>query len=49
MSLIVLIHWEITCASHPERFWSGSNRTLQCSVCKEKTCQIKKKLAGKNS
>ncbi len=46
-SLIVLIHWELTYAGHPERFWSGSNKTLQCAHCKEKTCQIKKKLAGK--
>lgn len=46
-SLIVLLHWEITYAKHPERFWEGSNQTLQCRNCKERTCQIKRKLAGK--
>ena len=44
MSVIVLIHWEIRYAKHPERFWSGSNQTLQCGTCKERTCQIKKRL-----
>ena len=43
-SLVVLIHWEIAYAKHPERFWEGSNKTLQCRNCKERTCQIKKKL-----
>lgn len=46
-SLVVLIHWELQYAEHPERFWEGSNKTLQCRNCQEKTCQIKKKLAGK--
>lgn len=45
-SLVVLIHWEITYAKHPERFWEGSNQTLQCRNCKERTCQIKRKLGG---
>lgn len=45
-SLIVLIRWEMIYAKHPERFWSGSNRTLQCAHCKDKTCQIKKKIVG---
>lgn len=45
-SLVVLIHWEITYAKHPERFWEGSNKTLQCRNCKERTCQIKRKLGG---
>ena len=44
-SLVVLIHWEITYAKHPERFWEGSNKTLQCINCKERTCQIKKKIS----
>ena len=43
-SLVVLIHWEIIYAKHPERFWSGSNQTLQCANCKDKTCQIKNRL-----
>ena len=45
-SLVVLIHWEIVYAQHPERFWEGSNKTLQCVNCKERTCQIKKKLSS---
>lgn len=44
-SVVVLIHWEILYAKHPERFWYGSNKALQCANCKDKTCQIKKKLA----
>lgn len=47
-SVAVLIHWEIIYAKHPERFWFGSNRTLQCAHCKDKTCQIKRRLAGKS-
>ena len=43
-SLVVLIRWEIVYAAHPERFWSGSNKTLQCANCQDKTCQIKNKL-----
>lgn len=43
-SLIVLIRWEITYAQHPERFWSGSNKKLQCANCNDKICQIKGKL-----
>ena len=44
-SLVVLIHWEIAYAKHPERFREGSNKTLQCINCKERTCQIKKKIS----
>ena len=40
-SCIVLIRWELIYAKHPERFWSGSNKNLQCAHCKDKTCQIK--------
>lgn len=46
-SLIVLIHWEISYAKHPHRFWSGSNKTLQCLTCKDKTCQVKNQLKAK--
>ena len=42
-SLVVLIHWEIVYAKHPQRFWSGANQTLQCATCKDKTCQLKRK------
>ena len=44
---VVLIKWEIIYAKHPERFWSGSNKRLQCANCKDKTCQIKKSLTHK--
>ena len=46
-AVVVLLRWEITYAKHPERFWSGSNATLQCVNCKDKTCQIKRKLGRK--
>ena len=46
-SLVVLIRWEIVYAQHPERFWEGSNKTLRCVNCRDKTCQIKEKLAGR--
>ncbi len=46
-SLVVLIHWEIVYAKNPQRFWSGSNQTLQCNYCKDKTCQIKNGLKNK--
>ena len=41
-SIVVLIHWEMLYARYPERFWYGSNQTLQCKNCKDKTCQWKK-------
>lgn len=46
-SVVVLIHWELVYAKYPERFWEGSNRILQCRNCKDKTCQMKKKIAKK--
>ena len=46
-SCVVLIRWEIVYARHPERFWSGSNKKLQCTNCKDKTCQMKNRLARK--
>ena len=47
MACIVLIHWELVYAKHPERFYYGSNKRLQCATCKDKTCQIKRKITGK--
>ncbi len=44
VSCVVLIRWEITYAKYPERFWSGSNQALQCACCKDKTCQIKRRI-----
>lgn len=43
-SCVVLIRWEVIYARHPERFWSGSNKTLQCANCKDKTCQVKRRI-----
>ena len=48
MSCIVLIKWELNYAKHPQRYWSGSNKNLQCAHCKDKTCQIKNKLRKGN-
>ncbi len=42
MGTAVIVHWEIMWRKHPERFWHGSNQTLNCSNCRDKTCQIKK-------
>lgn len=41
MGTTVLIHWEYMWTKHPERFWYGSNQTLSCNKCADKTCQIK--------
>jgi len=40
-SCIVLIRWEFLFASHPERFWHGSNTNLRCENCKDRLCKIK--------
>ncbi|MCR4671794.1 MAG: hypothetical protein K5637_00980 [Lachnospiraceae bacterium] len=45
-SMVVLIHWEIIYARHPERFWEGSNRRIQCVNCKDKMCRLKSGIAG---
>ena len=47
-SVVVLIRWEISYGLHPERFWSGSNQTLQCQNCQDKTCQVKRVLQRKS-
>lgn len=44
MSLLVLINWELVFRLHPERFWSGSNKTIQCASCQDRTCQMKNKI-----
>lgn len=41
---IVLIHWEVGYAKHPERYWFGSNAAIRCSNCPDKLCRIKKPL-----
>ena len=44
MACVVLVHWELVYAKHPERFYSGSNQRLQCQNCTDKICQIKNKI-----
>ena len=39
--VVVLLFWEVRYRRHPERFWSGSNRNLQCAHCKEQLCRYK--------
>ncbi len=41
ISCVVLVHWELVCAKHPERFYEGSNSRLKCVNCKDKTCRMK--------
>lgn len=41
MGAAVIIRWEILWTNYPERFWYGSNQTLNCRNCHDKTCQIK--------
>ena len=41
MGLAVLAVWERRYARHPERFWEGSNRLLQCAHCQEQLCRYK--------
>ena len=43
-SCVVFLRWEVVYASHPERFCSGSNQILQCANCKDKTCQVKRRV-----
>ncbi len=43
-AIVVTFRWEMIYAKHSERFWEGSNRRLQCEHCKDKTCQIKRKV-----
>ncbi len=42
---VVLIRWELVYAQHPERFYEGSNKNLQCATCKDKTCMMKRQIA----
>lgn len=43
-SLIVLIRWEVLYASHPERYWDGSNASIRCENCQDRLCRIKRPL-----
>lgn len=42
MGAVVIIHWEYMWTNYPERFWYGSNQTLSCKNCKDRTCPVKK-------
>ena len=41
MGLVVLAVWEVRFRRYPERFWSGSNKLLQCAHCREQLCRYK--------
>lgn len=45
-SLVVLIRWELNYAKYPERFWYGSNDRIKCKNCRDRQCQLKKRLWG---
>ncbi len=38
LSLAVLAVWEINLALHPERFFEGTNKAIQCKECTDKLC-----------
>ena len=44
LSLVLMIRWEITFYSHPERFSENTNDYLKCQNCTEKLCVHKKQL-----
>lgn len=39
--LLVLCVWESRFRRYPERFWYGSNQSLQCASCQEQLCRYK--------
>ena len=47
MGLAVLAVWEVRYRRHPERFWTGSNRLLQCGRCQEQLCRYKHPRTGR--
>ena len=40
-SVAILLWWEYQHYRHPERFWEGSNASLNCAHCTDKMCRIK--------
>jgi len=44
IALLLLISWEVSAISHPERFGESTNCSLACANCKEKLCSHKKQL-----
>ena len=50
LAMVDFIVWEVCVLLYPERFWEGSNVSLQCSECTDKLCtQYCQKLRNKNS
>ena len=39
--VLVLVVWEVRFRRYPQRFWFGSNRSLQCAHCQEQLCRYK--------
>ena len=46
LGLALVIHWEVTHARHPERFYEETNCSLSCANCQERLCAHKKQLRG---
>ncbi len=44
LSLLLLLRWEITLRSHPERFAENTDACISCKNCNEKLCSHKKQL-----
>lgn len=42
LGAVVLAVWEVRFHRHPERFWHGSNKLLQCGGCSEQLCRYKR-------
>ena len=50
LAMVDFIVWETCVLIYPERFWEGSNASLQCAECTDKLCtQYCQKLRKKNS
>ena len=50
LAMVDFFVWEICVLLYPERFWEGSNASLQCSECTDKLCtQYCQKLRKSNS
>ncbi len=43
LALLLLVRWEFAYATHPEKFWAGTNTSLRCSNCVDKSCFLKNK------
>lgn len=50
VACLLLLHWELSLARHPERFWPGGNTNLNCANCRDRLCVIRRrKRKPKNS